>query len=210
MYFDALPNLEYPSLNPESNSLFDLDRVKNFFVRPTINEDIVSNINFYEKYKIVGDERPDNVAQKIYEDSEFDWLILLANNIVDVYNEWPMQDSQFYEYLDKKYKGNNYNNVYYYETTEVKDSKNRIILKEKIRVPSDFSITHPDTFETISPIKSVSYVEYEREKNDSKRNIVLIRKVHTKKVVDELRYLRYQKSSQFVDKKTKKVKYSTI
>jgi len=210
MYFNSIPNLEYPSLNPESNTLFDSDLVKNFFVRPIVSEDVFNNVNFYEKYKIIGDERPDNIAQKIYDDSELDWLILLANNIIDVYNEWPMQDSQFYEYLDKKYKGNNYNDVYYYETTEVKDSENRVILREKIKVPSDFSITHPDTSEIISPIREVSYIEYEREKNNDKRNIVLIRKIYTKKVINELKYLKYKKSSQFINKNLKKVKYSTI
>ena len=86
MYFNSIPNLEYPSLNPESNTLFDSDLVKNFFVRPIVSEDVFDNINFYEKYKIIGDERPDNIAQKIYDDSELDWLILLANNIIDVYN----------------------------------------------------------------------------------------------------------------------------
>lgn len=210
MYFTNIPNLEYPSLNPESNSLFDSDLVKNFFVRPLINEDVFSNINFYEKYKIVGDERPDNIAQKIYEDSEFDWLILLANNIIDFHNEWPMQDSQFYEYMDRKYKSFNYNDVYYHETTEVKDSKNRIIVKEKIKVPSDFSITHPDTLQTISPVRGVSYIEYEREKNDAKRNIVLIRKAYVKIITDQSRFLKYKKSSQFINKNLKKVYYSTI
>jgi len=210
MYFNKLPNLEYPSLNPESNSLFDSDLIKNFFVRPLVSEDVFSSINFYEKYKIKGNERPDNVAEKIYDNPELDWLVLIANNIIDVYEEWPIQDDQFYEYLDNKYKGNNYGDIYYYETTEVKDRKNRIILKPKIRVPSDFTIIHPDTLQTISPVRAVSYLDYEKIKNDDKRNIVLIRKQYIVDIKDILNDLKYKKSSQFIDKKTKKVKYSTI
>ncbi len=210
MYFNRIPNLQYPSLNPESNSLFDSDLIKNFFVRPKISEDVFNRVNFYQKYKVLGNERPDNIATKIYDDPDLDWLILLANNIVDFYNEWPIQDNQFYEYLDKKYKGNNFNDIYYYETTEVKDNKNRIIVKSKIKVPSDFSIVHPDTLATITPVKAISYLDYERQKNDDKRNILLIKTQYVPRIKDEFQNLTYKRSSQFIDKKTKKVNYSTI
>ena len=65
-YLSSLPNLKYPSLDPKSNSLFDLDEVKNFFIRLKLREDIFQNLTFNTKYKVKGNERTDNVAEKIY------------------------------------------------------------------------------------------------------------------------------------------------
>lgn len=204
-YLNSLPNLKYPSLNPKSNSLFDLDDVKNFFVRLIIREDIFQNVNFNTKYKIKGNERPDNVAEKVYGNSKLDWIVLLSNNIIDVYNEWPVEDFRFYEFLDNKYQGQNYNDIAYYETTEIRDTQGRLLLKKGLRVDSTFTFTNPLTNSTTSPITPVTYLDIEKKKNDAKRNIVLLRKEYVAKVDSEIRELEYNLSSQFLDRKTKLV-----
>lgn len=204
-YLNSLPNLKYPSLNPKSNSLFDLDDVKNFFVRLIIREDIFQNVNFNTKYKIKGNERPDNVAEKVYGNSKLDWIVLLSNNIIDVYNEWPVEDFRFYEFLDNKYQGQNYNDIAYYETTEIRDTQGRLLLKKGLRVDSTFTFTNPLTNSTTSPIIPVTYLDIEKKKNDAKRNIVLLRKEYVAKVDSEIRELEYNLSSQFLDRKTKLV-----
>lgn len=204
-YLNSLPNLKYPSLNPKSNSLFDLDDVKNFFVRSIIREDIFQNVNFNTKYKVKGNERPDNVAEKVYGNSKLDWIVLLSNNIIDVYNEWPVEDFRFYEFLDNKYQGQNYNDIAYYETTEIRDTQGRLLLKKGLRVDSTFTFTNPLTNSTTSPIIPVTYLDIEKKKNDAKRNIVLLRKEYVAKVNGEIRDLEYNLSSQFLDRKTKLV-----
>ena len=204
-YLISLPNLKYPSLNPKSNSLFDLDDVKNFFVRLNIKEDIFQNLSFNTKYKIKGNERPDNVAEKIYGSSKLDWVVLLSNNIIDVYDEWPIEDFRFYEYLDNKYQGRNYNDIVYYETTEIRDTQGRLLLKGGLRVDSTFTFTNPLTNSTTSPITPITYLDIEKKRNDSKRNIVLLRKEYVNNVLNELSNIEYDRSSQFLDKKNKLV-----
>lgn len=204
-YLNSLPNLKYPSLNPKSNSLFDLDDVKNFFVRLSIREDVFQNLNYNTKYKVKGNERPDNVAEKIYGNSKLDWVVLLSNNIIDVYNEWPIEDHKFYEYLDNKYKEQNYTDIAYYETTEIRDTQGRLLLRKGLRVDSTFTFTNPLTNSTTSPITPVTYLDIEKKKNDAKRNIVLLRKEYVERLVDEFSNLRYSRSSQFLDRKTKLV-----
>ena len=204
-YLNSLPNLRYPSLNPKSNSLFDLDDVKNFFVRLNIREDVFQNLNYNTKYKVKGNERPDNVAEKIYGNSKLDWVVLLSNNIIDVYNEWPIEDHKFYEYLDNKYKEQNYTDIAYYETTEIRDTQGRLLLRKGLRVDSTFTFTNPLTNSTTSPITPVTYLDIEKKKNDAKRNIVLLRKEYVERLVDEFTNLRYSRSSQFLDRKTKLV-----
>lgn len=204
-YLSSLPNLKYPSLNPKSNSLFDLDDVKNFFVRLKIREDIFQNLSFNTKYKIKGNERPDNVADKIYGNPRLDWIVLLSNNIIDVYNEWPIEDFKFYEYLDNKYKEQSYTDIAYYETTEIRDSQGRLLLPAGLRVDSTFTFTNPITNSTTSPIKPVLFLDIERKKNDAKRNIVLLRPQYAEKLSEEFNSLRYGRSSQFINRGIKLV-----
>lgn len=204
-YLNSLPNLKYPSLNPKSNSLFDLDDVKNFFVRLTVVEDAFQNVSYNTKYKVKGNERPDNVAEKVYGSSKLDWVVLLSNNIIDVYDEWPIEDFRFYEFLDNKYQGQNYNDIAYYETTEIRDTQGRLLLKKGLRVDSTFTFTNPLTNSTTSPIIPVTYLDIEKKKNDAKRNIVLLRVEYVKRFIDRLQNLDYSISSQFLNRKTKLV-----
>lgn len=209
-YLNSLPNLKYPSLNPKSNSLFDLDDVKNFFVRLSITEDVFQNVNFNTKYKIKGNERPDNIAEKIYGNPRLDLLVLLSNNIIDVYNEWPIEDYKFYEYLDNKYKEQNYTDIAYYETTEIRDSQGRLLLRKGLKVDSTFTFTNSFTNSTTSPITPVTYLDIEKKKNDAKRNISLLRVEYVDNVMSQLFDLRYSRSSQFIDRKTKLVSNSNF
>ena len=81
-YFRKLPNLNYPSLLKTRESNTDFVQTKNLFRRVKVREDLFANFMQFDKYKIVGDERPDNVAQKVYDNDDLDWVILLSNNIV--------------------------------------------------------------------------------------------------------------------------------
>ena len=201
MYLSNLPNLLYPSLNPSFNSSSDVDEVKNFFVRVSVNEDIFQNVNLYEKYKIIGNDRPDNVAEKVYGNPDLDWLVLLTNNIIDFYNEWPMSDTEFYDHLTQKYAGKNYNDTIYYVTQEIKDSSNRVLLKGDLRVDSDFTFYNPEKQVTTNPVVAKSYFDFEQEKNDKKRSIFLLKKEYASEIgISNLETLFYEKTKRFVNK----------
>lgn len=205
MYLSNLPNLLYPSLNPSFNSSSDVDEVKNFFVRVSVNEDIFQNVNLYEKYKIIGNDRPDNVAEKVYGNPDLDWLVLLTNNIIDFYNEWPMSDTEFYDHLTQKYAGKNYNDAIYYVTQEIRDSSNRILLKGNLRVDSDFTFYNPEKQVTTNPVVAKSYFDFEQEENDKKRSIFLLKKEYASEIgISNLETLFYEKTKRFVNKALRK------
>tara|TARA_R100001510_G_C7629704_1_gene188827 strand:- start:266 stop:799 length:534 start_codon:yes stop_codon:yes gene_type:complete len=57
----------------------------------------------YTPYAVQDGERPDNIAQKFYGNPELDWIILMTNNIHNIYDEWPRSTDQFQKYITQKY-----------------------------------------------------------------------------------------------------------
>ena len=119
-YFRQVPDLEYVNRNKGSNDISNYINVKNLFKRGKLREDIIQNLTFFTKYKIEGDERPDQVAQKVYDDSTLDWVVLLSNNIINVRDEWPMSQYDFQRYIDNKYDPVQLGQIHHYETKEIR------------------------------------------------------------------------------------------
>lgn len=136
-YFRQIPNFEYISRNNNEQNISDYIPVKNLFKRGKLRDDIFGNLNFFEKYSIIGDERPDNVANKFYGDSTLDWVVLLSNNILNIQSEWPMTQRTFDSIMLEKYDSyeNLYSGIHHYETEEIRDSLGFVVLKSGIRIP---------------------------------------------------------------------------
>jgi hypothetical protein len=180
-YFSRVPDFDYVNRNKDSQRISDYQTVKNLFKRGKIREDIFENLQFFEKYKIIGDERPDNVARKVYGDATLDWVILLSNNILNIQTEWPLTQDSFENYLFEKYGTfQNINATKHYETVEVKNSNGITIIPEGLIVDSDFSTSYfDDGLErkvTVSNItREVTNYQYEQKLEDDKRNIFLLK-----------------------------------
>lgn len=134
-YFRSVPNFEYVSPN-EYASISDYIQIKNLFRKNKIREDIIENLTYFTKYNVVGNERPDQIAEKFYGDVTLDWVVLLANNIINVRNEWPLDSNSFNVYLESKYE--NVYDIHHYETKEIKTSGGIVILPEKLKIPKDW------------------------------------------------------------------------
>ncbi len=184
-YFRNVPNFEYVNRLPESHSSSEYIEVKNLFKRGKIRDDIFKDVTYFTKYSIQGDDRPDNVAFQVYQDSKLDWVVLLANNIINIQDEWPLTQESFENYLLHKYENQqNIHSIHHYESKEVKDSVGATILKEGLQVPKNFSMKFLDsnlgTYTEIggagNPITSeVTNYEYEVDLQDKKRQIYLLK-----------------------------------
>ena len=126
-YFDKVPDFEYVSRLPDAN-ISDYIPVKNLFKKITLRQDIYQDLSFFTKYKIKGNDRPDNVAFDFYGRSDLDWVVLTSNNILNIQSEWPLQQLEFNTFLLEKYGTyDNLNSTHHYETVEVKNSDDVII-----------------------------------------------------------------------------------
>lgn len=209
-YFKQLPDFEYISRINERKSNSDFIKVKNLFRRALIREDIFSDIMSFTKYKIDGDERPDAVAYKIYGDEDLDWVILAANNIINVRNEWPMTQNDFNNYLNEKYGITGaVDEVKHYETIKVEDSKGKIFIPKGKIVDSTFKTTFTDSGTgmviTVSPVEGISYRTYEERLQDDRRNINILESRYLAQVMDDMEtVLDYEISSEYISPTLKK------
>ena len=179
-YFSQIPDFDYVSRLPDAK-ISDYITVKNFFKRGKLREDIFQDVSIFTKYQIKGDDRPDNVAYDFYGDSTLDWLVLTCNNIINVYDEWPMTQFNLENYLLEKYGTyENINATHHYETTEVKNAAGVVVLPAGLEVDSNYSITFYDErtegMTTVSsPVTEVTNYMYEQKLQDDRRNIFVLK-----------------------------------
>jgi hypothetical protein len=199
-YFSKIPDFEYVSRLPDAR-ISDYIPVKNIFMRGKLREDIFQDASVFTKYKIKGNDRPDNIAFELYGDANLDWLVLTCNNIINVYNEWPMTQFDFENYLLEKYVTyDNINAIHHYETTEVKNSLGATIISAGLQVDSNYSVSfYDDQIEgmtTVYPVVSITNYEYEENLQNDRRNIFVLKSKFLSIVKDDLEeMMEYKKGS---------------
>jgi len=206
-YFKNIPNLDYPSLLNDRQGSSDTVRVKNLFRRVVVRDDYFTKFVNFTKYKIVGDNRPDITSEDVYGTPDLDWLIMTANNIIDIKNDWPMTEFDLNLYLNEKYTPQQLVEIHHYETIEFRDFENQLIVQGGLSVDENFTVQYlrGGQIRRVSPIKSVSYFEYELNRNDEKRNINIIDKEFVPIVIKDFEnIMKYGQSSQFVTTDLKK------
>lgn len=211
-YFRQVPNFDYVSRLPDAK-ISDYAPVKNLFKKGKLREDIFQNLAFFTKYQIKGNDRPDNVAFEVYQDSTLDWLVLLCNNIVNIQTEWPMTQVAFDEYVLSKYGDYDtlYSGVHHYETKEVKNSQGVVIVPGGLEVASPYTVSFYDYFtsgqvNTGNIAVPVTNYEYEEKKENDKRNIFVLKGRYLNVVLDDMGdIMPYKKgSSQYVSEDLKR------
>jgi hypothetical protein len=210
-YFRELPNLEYQSFLSDKRSSDEYLLVKNIFRRVKLREDLQNVFTIFDKYQIKDGARPELVAEELYGSVQYDWVVLVSAGITRIRDQWPLSDRQLYDYCENLY-GEDINSIHHYETTEVKDSQDRLILPAGKVVDSNFTIPKPESpTETLNPVIDISNYEYEVRKNDAKRSIYVLKPRYLQQVlIDTRKAMTYGVSSQYVNSKTIKTENTTI
>jgi hypothetical protein len=198
-YFRELPNIEYQSFLSDSTSSKDYILVKNLFRRTKLRDDLFNVVTLFNKYQIPDNSRPDLVAEELYGSPDYDWVVLISAGIINIRDQWPLSDKDLYEFALKKY-GNDLTEIKHYETVEVRDEDDRLILPAGKIVDPDFSIPKPDKKDLdINPVAGVTNYEYEVKKNEEKRTIYLLKPEYLQQFLNDMRtIMSYEQSSQYV------------
>jgi hypothetical protein len=115
-------------------------------------KEVLSNITTYESYDIMDGETPEIIAEKIYGNAEYHWIIMLANDMYDYRKDFPLTQLQLEKYVSDKY-GEDADDVHHY-------------------VNEQGFIVNSNT----SGAVSISNRQYEESVNESKRRIKIISK----------------------------------
>ena len=200
-YFNYIPDFNYVDGNPNAK-LGDQVKVKNLFRRIKLREDIFQDTTVFEKYQIRGDDRPDNVAYQFYGKSDYDWLVLVSNNILNIQTEWPMPQNTFDAFLLNKYGTyDKMNDVHHYETREVKNSQGVTILPAGKIVDKGYSYEYYEDFQqayvkTGDITVEVTNYDYELKIEEAKRNISLLKRRYLPVILDDIeKEMKYKKGS---------------
>ena len=204
-YFRELPDIEYQSFLSDAISSKEYLTVKNLFRRNKLRDDLQNVFTIFDKYEIVEGARPDTVAEEFYGSAGLDWVVLMTAGIINVRDEWPLSNYRLYEYAEHKYGILELNDIRYYETKEIKDSNDRLILPAGKIVNEDFVLNYSDNGSKVSVSggdvrRGVSNWEYETIENNKKSSIYLLKRGYLQQFLNDMReIMTYGISSEYVN-----------
>ena len=171
MYFQNFPLIPYDSVG---NGQYKL--VTNLLKRVALRAKVRTNTLLFDTYNVQEGQTPEMIADKLYGDSNLHWIVMYVNNITDRYHQWPMNFSQFNEYLNDKYA--NPDAIHHYETTQSSGDT-----KTKIEI---FNEVDDDAY---TGLTAITNREYEESEQDRKRSIRLLDPSFVDQFVDEYKKL---------------------
>lgn len=92
-YFENFPQITY-----DGRKVRDITRRNRFLKTLTTNPYV------FLPYTIKEGERAEDIANDYYGSVDYVWLVYMANNIIDPYHEWPMDQRTFQNYIIDKYR----------------------------------------------------------------------------------------------------------
>ena len=196
MFFSKLDNLEY-TLTRTNYKFTNEDFVlaKNIFRSFDIDNSAYAT-DLFTEVQLQEGARPDQIAEKLYGNAEYDWVILLANKVKDIRNDWYLTSAEFEKLMTRRYTS--YEGVYHYVTVEVKNDLGEVVQPGGMVV--NYNPADPDSFK-LRYIKSynpfveeiengntlvipVSNYEYELEQNAKRRTIQLLKPAYLQNFVE--------------------------
>ena len=162
-YFSMFPNILYDAKGNGQSTV-----MKDIFRRVKLKS--VNRVVGFDYYDVQDGEAPEIIAHKYYGDVGLHWTILVANDIVDYYHQWPMSMQTFEQYVTEKYT--NPAAIHHYEVTATSGDTTTVI---------DVGMNTTD----YGSATAVSNYQYEQKLNNEKSRIRLIQPRFIKDFVKE-------------------------
>lgn len=194
-YFSNVPNIRVGVPGMETSQQ-EYVTIKNIFRRVKGVFLSMRRDTIFEKYTVPGDEKPYQVSQRIYKTPDYEWIILLTNDITNIYSEWPLSQREFEDMMQRKY-GTRSNETKHWVTKEV-IYENMVIVQPGIIVNQNYTYKRPDgvIIGGDSLVRPISYYEYEYQLNEDKRLIYLLNPVYVDEFDRQMRELLQYPESQ--------------
>jgi hypothetical protein len=99
-YFDKFPRVDYTFDNGSTTK-----RAVDITKRVGFKSYIKKNSEFFAEYQVSDGDTPEVVANKIYGDSGLHWVVMLFNDVINPYYDWPLSQRNLEAYSFNKYRG---------------------------------------------------------------------------------------------------------
>jgi hypothetical protein len=100
MYFKEFPKFLYDfqyNGNTKTSIVTDITRNVRF------RKEVLANVGLYDEYDIVDGETPEIIAEKVYGNPEYHWIIMLANERYDYISDFPLDSTSLISHTTQKY-----------------------------------------------------------------------------------------------------------
>ena len=161
MYFKNFPVIPYDSIGNG-----EVKFVTNLLRRVAVRQKVKTNTLLYDTYDIKQGESPESIADRMYDDPELHWIVLLVNDITDRYHQWPMNFSQFNQFIADKY--DDVDGTHHYELAQSSGDTTT-----KIEVYNNSALYSGDD-DYYGTSTAITNREYEEAQQDIKRKIRLL------------------------------------
>ena len=169
MFFNAFPLILVDPIREGETKI-----VTNLLRRVALRAKVKTNTAIFDTYDVKEGDSPENIAFKMYGDTEYHWIVMLMNDITDRYHDWPLTTPQFLSYLKEKYS--NPNATHHYEITQTSGDTT-----VKINVGT-VNTDYPSA-------TAVTNFEYEEAEQNKKRQIRLLNPAYVNLITDEFKRL---------------------
>ena len=148
MYFANFPNILYDAVGNR-----DFKVVTNLLRRVALRSKVREDALLFDRYDVREGETPESIADKLYDNPELHWIILLVNNITDRYSGWPKSYSQWLSFLANKYPFDSslstqlINQTHHFEITQDSGDTTLIIDIGTVDTTSNLSATAVTNYE---------------------------------------------------------------
>ena len=188
-FFSNYPRIAY-DITGSNSTVPDYTVAVNLLIRNKLRDAVEDDVTIYYPYIIPEGMRPDVLSYQYYGDTIYTWAIYLVNNIIDPYWGWPLNYKDFREYMSDKYGSvqTAQTTIHHYEYIARARSE---ATGTSDPVPAyRLEIDYQTYTETGGDEREIIYsYGYEKDLNESKREIQLIDNDYIQNVQDEARRL---------------------
>jgi hypothetical protein len=208
-YFSNFPQIQYGG-----------QTVPNIALRAKFIDSVLQNKSVFYPYTVKDGEKPEDVAFNYYDSADLVWLVLLFNQVIDPYYDWPMSSRQFTLHVNAKYESvpgagdgiqNAQSTISYYRMNPtvwyLDTASNGFVSQDTYLLdPSLFPtyvaqsqdpgvVITPDSFAQVTDPESWTPVyayDDEFQQNEAKRSIKLLDKRYAQQVVNQFQQVMSQ------------------
>jgi hypothetical protein len=172
-YFRPFPLVEYDLKKNKKRLL-----LTNLTARFKIRDELKQKAAIFYNYQVQEQDTISNVAFRYYDDETLDWVIMLVNDIIDPYYDWPLNYANFIEYMKSLYGSVDTAMATTYEYRKILNQQK--VLFDGTIIPKRTVVIDQNTYNSLAPAsrEEIDAYEYYEEQNNLKRNIKILDKAY--------------------------------